>query len=100
MKMAKSQKATLDPAKISGRCGRLMCCLRFEDKVYEEMKKELPAKGTWVLTGKGDGIVTDLDVISQLVTVEVTQGQFVTVHISEIIKKGRATSPEDEAKDE
>ena len=100
MKMAKSQKATLDPAKISGRCGRLMCCLRFEDKIYEEMKKELPAKGTWVLTGKGDGIVTDLDIIRQLITVEVAQDHFVTVHISEIIKKGPVASPEDEGKNE
>ena len=100
MKMAKSQKATLDPAKISGRCGRLMCCLRFEDKIYEEMKKELPEKGTWVLTGKGDGIITDLDIIRQLVTVEVAKGRFATVHISEIIKKGPATSLEHEGKDE
>jgi cell fate regulator YaaT (PSP1 superfamily) len=100
MKMAKSQKATLDPAKISGRCGRLMCCLRFEDKIYEEMKKELPTKGTWVLTGKGDGIVTELDIIRQLVTVELAQDHFVTVHISEIIRKGAAASPKDETKDE
>ena len=100
MKMAKSQKATLDPAKISGRCGRLMCCLRFEDKIYEEMKKELPAKGTWVLTGKGDGIVTDLDIIRQLVTVELAREQFVTVHISEIIRKGAAASFKDETKGE
>ena len=36
------QKATLDPSKISGRCGRLMCCLRFEDEAYQELKKRLP----------------------------------------------------------
>jgi cell fate regulator YaaT (PSP1 superfamily) len=46
MKMAKSQKATLDPAKISGRCGRLMCCLRFEDDLYEELRRASPRKHT------------------------------------------------------
>ena len=38
---AKVQKATLDPTKISGRCGRLMCCLRYEDQTYEELRKKL-----------------------------------------------------------
>src|SRR5262249_39710830 len=42
MKSAKLQKATLDPLKISGRCGRLMCCLRYEDQTYDELKKNLP----------------------------------------------------------
>jgi cell fate regulator YaaT (PSP1 superfamily) len=42
MKSAKVQKATLDPLKISGRCGRLMCCLRYEDETYEELKAKLP----------------------------------------------------------
>ena len=44
MKMAKRQKATMDPAKISGRCGKLMCCLRYEDEVYEELKNNLLKK--------------------------------------------------------
>jgi len=70
MKMAKSQKATLDPAKISGRCGRLMCCLRFEDKVYDELRGRLPKKGAKVVTPKGAGEVVDYDVLRQLVRVE------------------------------
>src|SRR5206468_2842099 len=45
MRMAKLQKSTLDPSKISGRCGRLKCCLRFEQDVYEEFQKELPQPG-------------------------------------------------------
>jgi hypothetical protein len=44
MKSAKIQKATLDPLKISGRCGRLMCCLRYEDETYDELRKKLPKK--------------------------------------------------------
>ncbi|MGD9126450.1 MAG: regulatory iron-sulfur-containing complex subunit RicT [Planctomycetia bacterium] len=49
MKMAKLQKATLDPTKISGRCGRLKCCLRFEYEVYEELQKQLPPVGARVM---------------------------------------------------
>ena len=45
MRMAKLQKSTLDPSKISGRCGRLKCCLRFEQDVYEEFQQELPPVG-------------------------------------------------------
>ena len=45
MKMAKMQKATLDPTKISGRCGRLKCCLRYEYDTYEQAQKEAPAEG-------------------------------------------------------
>ena len=70
MKMAKSQKATLDPSKISGRCGRLMCCLRFEDEMYDELKRNLPPKGARVATADGDGEVVDSDILRQLVTVE------------------------------
>ncbi len=53
MKMAKLQKATLDPTKISGRCGRLKCCLRYEYDTYEQLQKDLPPIGSDVLTGTG-----------------------------------------------
>src|SRR2546421_11896163 len=55
MRMAKLQKSTLDPSKISGRCGRLKCCLRFEQDVYEEFQQSLPPVGSRVLTAKGQG---------------------------------------------
>ena len=57
MRMAKLQKSTLDPSKISGRCGRLKCCLRFEQDVYEEFQKQLPQNGSRVVTKKGQGKV-------------------------------------------
>src|SRR5262249_44445392 len=57
MKMAKLQKTTLDPAKISGRCGRLKCCLRYEFDTYRAIEKELPAVGSQVTTAKGQGRV-------------------------------------------
>jgi len=69
MKSAKVQKATLDPLKISGRCGRLMCCLRYEDETYEELKKRLPRKKSRVGTPDGDGIVMDSQILTQLVLV-------------------------------
>ena len=53
MKMAKLQKATLDPTKISGRCGRLKCCLRYEYDTYEELQKDLPPIGSEIVTATG-----------------------------------------------
>lgn len=69
MKSAKTQKATLDPLKISGRCGRLMCCLRYEDTTYDELKKNLPKKKTPIMTPDGPGIVIDTQILTQLVLV-------------------------------
>ena len=71
MKMAKLQKATLDPTKISGRCGRLKCCLRYEYDVYTSLQNELPAVGRRVETPDGIGKVLSQDVLQQRVTVDV-----------------------------
>lgn len=70
MRMAKIQKATLDPGKISGRCGRLMCCLRYEDETYETLRKRLPRKQTRVMTPEGPGTVVDVQILTQLVLVK------------------------------
>lgn len=69
MKNAKLQKATLDPLKISGRCGRLMCCLRYEEATYDELRKNLPRKRTPVRTPDGPGVVIDTQILTQLVLV-------------------------------
>ncbi len=69
MRSAKVQKATLDPTKISGRCGRLMCCLRYEDETYESLRKKLPKKNTRVRTDDGPGTVVDSQILTQLVLV-------------------------------
>ena len=71
MRAAKVQKATLDPQKISGRCGRLMCCLRYEDKTYSELKKNLPARKSLVETEDGVGIVLDTQILTQLALVKI-----------------------------
>jgi len=70
MKMAKIQKATLDPTKISGRCGRLKCCLRYEFETYEELRNELPPVGAEVITSSGRGKVLRHEILSQQVLVE------------------------------
>ncbi len=69
MRMAKVQKATMDPTKISGRCGRLMCCLRYEDETYDSLKKNLPFKQTRVITEDGPGTVVDTQILTQLALV-------------------------------
>ncbi len=74
MKLAKNQKSTLDPAKISGTCGRLKCCLKFEEELYRELKRNLPRRGSKVATRKGTGTVVDYQVIGQTVEVELADG--------------------------
>lgn len=69
MRSAKVQKATLDPLKISGRCGRLMCCLRYEDETYEDLRARLPRKKLRVKTEEGWGIVIDTQILTQLALV-------------------------------
>jgi len=64
MRMAKLQKATLDPTKISGRCGRLKCCLRYEYDTYEKMQKQLPSIGTQVITAEGPAKVIGHEILT------------------------------------
>ncbi len=85
MKMAKLQKSTLDPTKISGRCGRLKCCLRFEQDVYEEFQDQLPAAGTRILTAKGQGRVLAQEVLARRVLVEFEDGRRLPVAVAEIL---------------
>jgi cell fate regulator YaaT (PSP1 superfamily) len=86
MKMAKIQKATLDPSKISGRCGRLMCCLRYEDDTYNELRKNLPAKNSWVRTEETIGRVLETQIITQLVRLMTTDGSIEVVGVEDIVE--------------
>jgi len=70
MKMAKLQKATLDPTKISGRCGRLKCCLRYEYDVYDRIQRELPRVGSRVDTPEGPARVVGHEIIAGKLVVE------------------------------
>jgi cell fate regulator YaaT (PSP1 superfamily) len=84
MRMAKMQKATLDPSKISGFCGRLKCCLRYEDENYTHLKQCLPRKGTLVQTKQGEGKVFDTQILTQLVVVEYENGEKAAFPLEEI----------------
>jgi cell fate regulator YaaT (PSP1 superfamily) len=81
MKMAKNQKSTLDPTKISGMCGRLLCCLRYEDDVYTELRRELPRRGARVrVTSSGDtGMVLHQEVIASKCVILLDRGGTATV---------------------
>jgi cell fate regulator YaaT (PSP1 superfamily) len=87
MRMAKLQKSTLDPSKISGRCGRLKCCLRFEQDVYEEFQKELPPVGSRVLTQKGQGRVLAQEILARRVLLEFEDGRRLPVAADEILTR-------------
>ncbi len=72
IKMAKEQSLSLSPSKISGICGRLMCCLKYEQDCYETMRKQMPRPGRDVRTPDGDGTVLENNVITEKTRVRVT----------------------------
>ena len=76
MKMAKNQKSTLDPSKISGICGRLLCCLRYEDEVYTELRKELPRRGKRVsiISSGQTGMVLHQEVLASTCLILLDRG--------------------------
>lgn len=72
IKMAKEQSLSLSPTKISGICGRLMCCLKYEQDCYESMRRQMPRPGRDVRTPDGDGTVLENNVITEKTRVRVT----------------------------
>lgn len=85
MKMAKLQKATLDPAKISGRCGRLKCCLRYEYDTYEEYRRDLPRVGATVMTRQGQGRVVAQEILARKVLVRFDDHRQVMTDANDIL---------------
>ncbi|WP_425446831.1 PSP1 domain-containing protein [Dethiothermospora halolimnae] len=71
IKMAKEQDLSLNPTKISGICGRLMCCLKYEHEMYEDIIDKMPEVGSVVNTPRGKGIVTDTSTLLEMVKVKV-----------------------------
>ncbi len=94
MKSAKIQKATLDPLKISGRCGRLMCCLRYEDETYDELRKNLPHRKSRVGTPDGDGMVISTQILTQLALIRLDSGIEVAIPIENLTEPGLAKAPD------
>ena len=75
IKMAKEQNIALNPAKSSGNCGRLMCCLRYEQEAYEEKLKKLPKVGAIVKTEDGEGTVDSIEILKGIVRVKIKDGE-------------------------
>lgn len=72
IKMAKEQNLSLNPTKISGICGRLMCCLNYEQSTYEDIRKRIPKVGSIVNTVEGKGVVVSNNIIRESVKVKLT----------------------------
>ncbi len=87
IKMAKEQGMSLSPTKISGTCGRLMCCLKYEQEAYEDALKRVPGVGSLVETANGKGVVTSANLLRETVQVKFEKGNetdLVTFPVSEI----------------
>ncbi len=75
IKMAKNQKLALNPMKITGVCGRLLCCLVYENEAYKELRKNIPKKGSRVKTPEGEGKLINSDIIQQKALIELEEGK-------------------------
>jgi cell fate regulator YaaT (PSP1 superfamily) len=91
MKMAKLQKATLDPSKISGRCGRLKCCLRYEYDTYRDLQKDLPPIGSEIITNSGRARVLAQEILTSQVLIETEDGRRIAIDggdVLTVLKRG------------
>ncbi|MCO6455273.1 MAG: signal peptidase [Pirellulaceae bacterium] len=85
MKMAKLQKASLDPTKISGRCGRLKCCLRYEYNTYTRLQKELPPIGSDLVTELGRARVLGHEILAQQLLVQTEDNRRMLIGVGEVL---------------
>jgi len=85
MRMAKLQKATLDPSKISGRCGRLKCCLRYEYDTYQDLQKDLPPVGSEIITNDGKAKVLAQEILASRLLVQTEDMRRVVIDGSEVL---------------
>ncbi len=84
IKMAKNQNLSLNPQKISGNCGKLLCCIKYEDETYEELRKTLPDVNDFVMTKEGKGKVISIQIIKQRVRVLFPEGNIISFAASEV----------------
>ena len=93
IRMAKEQDLSLNPQKISGICGRLMCCLRYEYEAYKDFHSRAPKKNARVLTPDGEGKVVDLDVPREIVHIKVGDEKPVKVPLSDMDEPAEGERP-------
>ena len=87
IRMAKEQSLSLNPTKISGQCGRLMCCLTYEYETYQSLKKELPKIGKSVNTVSGKGKVIRHNAICSRITVRLEDGMEIETSVNQLIEE-------------
>ncbi len=85
VKMAKRQNLSLNPTKISGVCGRLMCCLAYEHETYEEFRREVPKEGKTINTVYGPAVIVKHNPLEQTITVRISDDTLVEIRKEEII---------------
>ncbi|MCL6432317.1 MAG: stage 0 sporulation family protein [Anaerolineae bacterium] len=97
IKMAKHQGLPLSPMEISGQCGRLLCCLAFEDEHYVKVRAGLPKVGQTVETGMGPGRIHAVNALKESVTVELESGAVIEVPADELRAKAQAPAEQAES---
>jgi cell fate regulator YaaT (PSP1 superfamily) len=100
MRMAKLQKATLDPSKISGRCGRLKCCLRYEYETYQELQKDLPPIGAQIITNKGRAQVLAQEILAGQVLVQMDDMRRIVIDAADVLTVLSRSGPRGKSKRE
>ena len=86
IRMAKEQSLSLNPTKISGQCGRLMCCLTYEFETYQDLKKKMPKIGKSVTTSSGKGKVIRHNAICNRITVRLEDGLEIETAVNQLLK--------------
>ena len=94
IKMAKNQGLALNPSKISGVCGRLMCCLQYEHDNYKSLIKNLPRINSPIQTPDGSGRVLKNEILEQRVVVLLEDESIITYHLDELPKPQKSQSPQ------
>ena len=84
IRMAKMQGLSLNPTKISGVCGRLMCCLTYENETYKALKSKIPKIGRVITTSKGEGRVIRQNILKNLITLKMETGKEIEVNMDDL----------------
>lgn len=87
---ARDQDLPLNPSKISGNCGRLLCCLKYETETYYSVKSKFPLPGTKVKTKNGDGVITRIDIFNEEAVIRDGEGVFIRSSAEDIIEVDKA----------
>ncbi len=91
---ARDQALPLNPAKISGNCGRLLCCLRYEAEVYTKCKRKFPPIGSWVKTKQGEGTIEHIDVFKEEAIIRQAENVLLRSSAKDILTTGTTASQE------